>query len=161
VSDIFASADLVALVGGAGDLAPEWLKYRSNRIAFIAAALISSNARLPEGRDLPTGMSNRFGWWADHLRDDDYSFGSQLWFELAQKATPDRPRRLKKALEDALAPMVEDGIASAVSVEVERLAPGSYGAVVEIERVDGGGDVELRYENLWDFVGGPGPHFYE
>ncbi len=72
------------------------------------------------------------GWHAHPKR------GSRLWLLARAKETPDTLARAKSYTEEALAWLVEDGVARAVTVEAEWFGRGRLGLRVTIERTQGG-----------------------
>lgn len=60
--------------------------------------------------------TDRRGWWADAARDVTDRMGSLLWLELRQKKTDAVRRRIEEKAQDALAWLIEDGLASDVTV---------------------------------------------
>lgn len=89
------------------------------------ATLISlfTDRRALDDDVLPDPNSNdKRGWWADLVNPEveDDQIGSKLWLLERSKTTPDILVRAKQYSEESLSWFVEDGIASNVSVEVER-----------------------------------------
>jgi len=66
---------------------------------------------------LPAGVSDRRGWVGAEFVGDRQPWGSHLWLLHHGKATEDKPARAKFACQEALAWMVDDGIASRVEVD--------------------------------------------
>jgi phage gp46-like protein len=91
----------------------------------------------------------------DAIEDGDYrgwhaepSRGSRLWLLARAKETPDTLARAKTYTEEALAWLVEDGIARTVTVEAEWIGRGWLGLRVTIERVQGGQFEEVFRHSL-------------
>lgn len=120
------------------------------------AILISlfSDARAPDGAELPEDGSDRRGWWGDEFAaaqfaDRDSAIGSTLWLLRRAKIMPATLQRAREAAYAALAWLIRDGIASAVYVDAEahggsggqRLALG-----VTLDRPQGPG------RQRWDFT---------
>lgn len=83
---------------------------------------------------------DRRGWHADPRR------GSRLWLLARAKETPDTLARAKTYTEEALAWLVEDGVARSVTVEAEWIGRGRIGLRVTIERAqDGRWEEVFRY----------------
>lgn len=89
----------------------------------------------------------------DAIEDGDYrgwhahpGRGSRLWLLARAKETPDTLARAKTYTEEALAWLVEDGVARAVMVEAEWIGSGRLGLRVTIERAqDGKWEDVFRY----------------
>jgi phage gp46-like protein len=79
----------------------------------LVVSILSDGRSDAERRALPNHEEIR-GWWADNVRD---RFGSRLWTLEREKRTTDTLERARELGEDALAWLVEDQIASRVSVE--------------------------------------------
>ncbi len=108
-------------------------------------SLFTDRRALPED-ELPDGGTDRRGWWADAY--SDRPFGSRLWLLWREKELDDVLRRAREYTEEALAWMVEDGVASAVEVEAERFRPGTLLIRTAIIRGDGS-VLERNYEYVW------------
>lgn len=118
------------------------------------AILISlfSDARAPEGAELPEDGADRRGWWGDDFAADGSAAGNQnaigsgLWLLHRAKITPATLQRAREAAFEALNWLVRDGIASAVDVMVE--AQGSRLAIaVTLDRPQGPG--RQRHDFTW------------
>lgn len=90
------------------------------------------------------------GWWGDTFasRDGD-QLGSKLWLLRREKQLPAVLQRAKDYAEDALAWLLEDGIASAVTVNAEFTERGTLGLAVEIHRPNGGAPFNRQYQYVW------------
>lgn len=108
-------------------------------------SLFTDRRALPED-ELPDGGTDRRGWWADAY--SGRPFGSRLWLLWREKELDDVLRRAREYTEEALAWMVEDGVASAVEVEAERFRPGTLLIRTAIIRGDGS-VLERNYEYVW------------
>ncbi len=97
---------------------------------------------------LPAGQRDRRGWWGDGLSDADKT-GSRRWLYLREKQTADTARKIREADEEALAWLVDDGIAASVSVETEWIGRGRLGERITITKPSG--DVaRFRFNHLWE-----------
>lgn len=97
-----------------------------------------------EPSELEEGEDDRRGWWADRYRKR--KIGSRLWRLRNAKATPQNVELCRKYLDEALAWMVEDGLAE--RVEVEAKADGEVlRARVGIVRP---GEVAPRFYESWE-----------
>ena len=75
--------------------------------------------RLADDDDrLPDGGNDRRGWWADAYNERPH--GSRLWLLSREKTEEAVLRRAKTYAEEALAWLIEDGIAAEVVVEAEQ-----------------------------------------
>jgi phage gp46-like protein len=117
------------------------------------AAIISlfTNRRALDADKIPVGV-DRQGWWADPYRDQDdqdSSIGSRLW---VLEGAPDIDATIQKAKEycsEAFAWWLRDGVASSVSVDAKRLAPGILGISVEITKPN---ETSPRKLGPWRFL---------
>lgn len=65
--------------------------------------------------------SVKYGWWADELSTiPNDEIGSKLWQDLRLKLTNETLLIIQEHCEEALQWLIDDGIASAVTVTVER-----------------------------------------
>lgn len=83
---------------------------------------------------------DRRGWHAHPKR------GSRLWLLARAKETPDTLSRAKTYTEEALAWLVDDGVARSVTVEAEWIGRGWIGLRVTIERAQDG-----RWEDVFRY----------
>lgn len=124
-----------------------------------SAILISlfSDARADEAAILPEEGGDRAGWWGDDFggdvssgaadRDDRNTLGSRLWLLRRSKDTQQVLRDARQHAQDALGWLIRDGIASAVSVDVE--AQGARLAIaVTLDRPTG--PARERYDFTWE-----------
>ena len=89
---------------------------------LVTAALTSllSDARAPVGAPLPSGISDRRGWIGDALVPEALgpdTWGSCLWLMSREKQTEAVRARVIALCRDALAWLVSDGAAAAISVD--------------------------------------------
>ena len=113
------------------------------------AVLISlfSNRRANES-DLPAGISDKQGWWADEFADvEDDEIGSKLWTLARAKATAETIAKAEAFCNDALLWMIEDGVARTVSVLAEYDENQFLLLNITITRPTGEND---RFSFLWD-----------
>lgn len=104
------------------------------------AVLVSlfTDCRAEADDELPAGDGDRRGSW------DDPERGSRLWLLSREKQTARTLERAREYAEEALAWLVEDGIARAVTVTAEWVRTGVLGLRVVIERAAGG-----RFEEMF------------
>lgn len=99
---------------------------------------------------LPDGTDDRRGWWGDAFPDvDGDRIGSRLWLLSREKQLPSVLQRAQQYAEEALAWLVEDGIASAVNVVAETVKPDTLGLGIEIRRA-GKPPIQFRFESFWN-----------
>lgn len=85
---------------------------------LASAVLVSLLAdRLAEPYEVEAGQDRR-GWWADTFADNGHKTGSRLWLLEREKQLPAVVVRCKQYCEEALAWLIEDGLASAITVTV-------------------------------------------
>lgn len=144
--------DLALDVGGdhaidaKGDLATD---------AELAAAVIVSlftDARALPDDILPDGSGDRRGWWGDTRPPvSGDAIGSRLWLLAREKQLSSVLARAKTYAEEALAWLIEDGVAAKVQVETSWLKDrsGWLAIAVSVERPD---KTMVRFEHLWRTV---------
>ncbi len=79
---------------------------------------------------IPDGTTDRRGWWAEA------SLGSRLWLLAREKETADVLLRAEEYAREALAWLVEDGVAAAVEISAEWVRRGVLGLTVAIRLAD-------------------------
>lgn len=128
------------------------------------AILISlfSDARASDDADLPQQGDDRRGWWGDQFAEDadadagsasdENRIGSLLWLLRRAKVTNANIRLARQSCEDALAWFVRDGIASAVTVEVEaqEIEPGRRRLALGVTLDRPNGPDRQRYDFVWE-----------
>lgn len=101
---------------------------------------------------LPDGSDDRRGYWGDQYAEVEGDLlGSRLWLLDREKQLPGVVQRAKQYAEEALAWLVEDGVAAKVIVTAEIPRPGMLGLVIEIHKPDGQ-QLGFRFSNLWDIL---------
>lgn len=135
----------------AGDLVAEAASLGlddSLRTAVIVSLFTDRRARDDDA--LPAGAGDdRRGWWGDLLppvRND--LIGSRLWLLAREKQTREVVARAREYAEEALAWLVEDGVAERVEVRAEIVRTGVLGLHVTIHRPQGA--EEYRYRYVWE-----------
>ena len=118
----------------------------------LATAVIVSlftDARAHDDDAIPQGGSDRRGWWGDAypVTAGDV-LGSRLWLVWPGKQLADNLRRAQEFSADALQWLLDDGIASRVSVVASNPRDGVLALALEIVKPDGG-LLALRFESLW------------
>lgn len=103
--------------------------------------------------DAVPGLSGRRGWWADPTLpalptgQADW-IGSRLWLLSREKWTPAVAERVRFYAEEALTWLLEDGVATALAVEVERTPFQAIQLYVTITR-SGGALWQGRFDWAW------------
>ena len=101
--------------------------------------------------DLPSDL--RMGWWGDTFPTfSNDRIGSRLWLLSRAKIVDETVARAKEYAEEALAWLVEDGIASRVDVVAERQGIYMIALGCRIYKSDGTVPVDVRFTNVWEFV---------
>lgn len=133
------SADLVL---DAGDLTTD----DGLKTAVIVSLFTDRRAR-PDDR-LPEEGADPRGWWGDALaREADDQIGSRLWLLAREKRRPEVLARAREYTDEALAWLIRDGVAQAVTVTAEFTTEGWLALGIEIDRP--GGPSRLRFDHVW------------
>ncbi len=114
------------------------------------AVIISlfTDRRAREDDELPTGSNDPRGWWGDSFAEvTGDQIGSRLWLFERAKQTQATLNGYREALEEAVAWMVEDGIAESVKASTWIINPGQMGWSLEIKRPND--PRPRRYDHLW------------
>lgn len=91
----------------------------------------------------------RWGWWGDSYADVPESrIGSRLWLLAREKITPEVVRRARDYAVEALQWLIDDGVASDVTVKSERAGLDRVDLWIVITRADGA-KLDLRFADLW------------
>jgi len=90
---------------------------------------------------------DRRGWWADAYPSIDRDqFGSRLWLLRREKQMPQVLARAREYAEQALRWLIDDGIATRVTVTAEIVSTGMLGLGIAITLASGGSyDMETTY----------------
>ena len=94
-----------------------------------------SDQQADEEDQLPQANGNRRGWWGDTL--DNTSIGSKIWLLERAKITDETTTILKQYTEEALAWLIEDGVADEVLVACSRNGVYQIDTIVKIVKTDG------------------------
>ena len=93
----------------------------------------------------------RWGWWGDGLDGQTNDrIGSRLWLLSREKLSASTLTRAREYAEQSLQWLLEDGVASKVTVTTERRGLDGLAMRVVIERADG--PLNLRFDNVWSFL---------
>lgn len=91
----------------------------------------------------------RWGWWGDNVAEQEGDrIGSRLWLLSREKLTSSTVQRAIEYGREALAHLVEDGVATRVTVEAERQGLNMLAMRVIVDRVNGQ-ELDLRFANVW------------
>lgn len=119
----------------------------------VIHSLFTDARALPDD-PLPQAEADRRGWWGDAAPPvvsgapvDGDKYGSRLWLLHREKQLPEVLRRAKEYIEEALAWLIEDGIAERVDVETFVHRPGVLGFSIVIPRPEG--SQEFTYQFAW------------
>lgn len=99
--------------------------------------------------DLIPGGTDRRGWWGDTFSEvEGDKIGSRLWLLSREKQEREVLERAKQYSEEALAWLVEDGIARAITVTASIVRDGLLGLQIEVAR-SGRSVSKYRFESFW------------
>jgi phage gp46-like protein len=101
--------------------------------------------------DLPGNL--REGWWGDSFPVvPNDRIGSRLWLLSRAKLTAETVAQAKEYAEEALAWLVDDGVAARVEVEAQRIGIDTLGLACRIYESDGKAPVDVRFTDVWRFL---------
>ena len=128
--------------------------------ALETAVLLSlfSDRRAEPDEAPPDGSDDRRGWWADaYPAAVGDRLGSRLWLLSRSKGTAAVLALARSYAEEALAWLVEDGVAERVEVIVEHLRPADPAhahalALLAIIHRPGQPPARYRFEHVWEAV---------
>jgi phage gp46-like protein len=95
--------------------------------------------------------SDRRGWWADAV-DERGTLGSTLWAYRAWPLTSETLAAIEQSAQVALASLITDSLASAVTATATR-SDNRVDLAVEVTRPDGTAQL-IRWPDLWAAFGG-------
>ena len=99
--------------------------------------------------DDPVDLSDRRGWWGDLLSDvPGDQIGSRLWQLARAKQVPESLNMAEEFAKEALAWMIEDGVAMAVECTAEYVDRGFIGMAIAITKPNGETET-FRFAPLW------------
>lgn len=118
---------------------------------LVRAAVISLFTwRRANADDVTDGQ--KMGWWGDLTTEvANDRIGSRLWLLSREKMLPATINRAREYAQEALAWMIEDGLASRVEVQAERFGQGGIALTATIYRSDGR-VTSLRFDNAWETI---------
>ncbi len=117
----------------------------------VIISLFTWGRALPDD-DLPGDA--RMGWWGDSFPQvAGDRIGSRLWLLARAKILNDTPAKAREYAEQALAWLLEDGVASEVIVQAER---GDFGRIdLWCQIVRGNSPrLDIRFNDAWSFLNG-------
>ncbi len=91
---------------------------------------------------------SRYGWWADSFDEEGDKFGSRLWLLSRSKLTNEVLLLAEEYAEEALQWLIDDGVASDVSVAAERGESDRLDLQIEIVRL-GEKNLSARFADVW------------
>ena len=111
---------------------------------LFTAVIISLFTDAAAGDDdvIGDGSNDPRGWWAEPI-------GSKVWLRTRSRANAATLAIIRADIEQALAWLVDDGVAARVDVTTEFFRPGMLGALVLILHTDGSRRA-LRFARLWE-----------
>lgn len=125
--------------------------YFSDPLADAVFRSLFSWSRARADDELPSS-GERFGWWGDLLSDQGQdAIGSRLWTLIRSVDTAETRLRAREACEEALQWMIDDGMCSAVDVQVEHYGMGQIAIGVTLTR-DDGSQTQLNFAGLWNGI---------
>lgn len=108
-----------------------------------------TDARAHPDDALPIGQTDRRGWWADaYPVSQGDRFGSRLWLLRASKQLQESLNLAQQYAEEALAWMINDGVAKKVEVDTFIARAEVMGMIVRIYRPDGTVS-PIRFDTHW------------
>ena len=119
---------------------------------LTTAVIISlfTDRRAANDDPLPSGATDLRGWWGDAFPDvEGDRIGSRLWLLSREKQTQLVVNRAQEYAQEALAWLMDDGIASAVNVVALIVRTGVLGLVITVDR-PGVGSVDYKFEYVWE-----------
>lgn len=117
------------------------------RMAILVS--LFSNAKAPPSVEIPSGLRDRQGWFADQFAENaGDAVGSLLWLLDRSDAPANVLARSRAYAEQCLGWMISDGLARAVEVDAF-LGDKTSGLDVGIVRPNGD-RVSFRFADLWD-----------
>lgn len=100
--------------------------------------------------EVPEGEKGRRGWWADSVAEvEGDQIGSKLWVLTREKQTVEVLERAREYCEEALAWLIEDGVAESVSVSTSYPSRGILTIEIEIVRPNKE-TASLSYDYAWE-----------
>lgn len=122
--------------------------------ALVRSVLISLFTwRRADKDDIAEGQ--KMGWFGDVIEPPEVNdqIGSRLWLLRREKITQSTINRAREYAQEALQWLIDDGVATKITVEVERFRIDGIAIGCTIYRV-GGGNLALRFDDIWSVIRG-------
>lgn len=118
---------------------------------LVRAAIVSLFTwRRANTDDVTDGQ--KMGWWGDTTAEiANDRIGSRLWLLAREKLLPATINRAREYAQEALAWMIDDGLASRIEVQAERFGQSGIALTATIYRSDGR-TTSLRFDNVWETI---------
>jgi phage gp46-like protein len=105
--------------------------------------------RAEDADKLPDDVDPR-GWWGDSFAEVlGDAVGSRLWLLGREKQLPSVANRVQEYAAEALAWLVDDGVASKVNTQATWVAPGMCALTVTIYRPSSPTPFTRQFQNVW------------
>lgn len=129
---------------------------------YTAVAISLFTDRLANPDDaLPAANGDRRGWWGDAYlpllaAGQVDHVGSRLWLLARAKQIPETAQLARAYVQEALAWLVDDGVAASVAVPLPTFSPAGLMEidVTIAEQTPGGAVVNRRFTALWNMTSG-------
>jgi len=94
----------------------------------------------------------KMGYWGDSAEPPQTNdkIGSRLWLLSREKVTQSTINRAREYGEEALQWLVDDKVASRVTVTTERFGLDGIAMLCTVYRVDGA--TQFRFDNVWEYI---------
>jgi len=120
---------------------------------LVRAVVVSLFTWRRANRDDALPAEQRMGWWGDTFAPiENDRIGSRLWLLSRAKLTQDTASRAREYALEALQWLIDDGVASKVEVDVERLGQQTLALAVRIYKSDGTVPTDVRFTDVWSFL---------
>lgn len=122
-----------------------WLAVTDPLVRAVVISLFTWRRAKPD--DKHEGV--RWGWWGDGLDDlSNDRIGSRLWLLAREKITQQTLVRARDYAEEALQWLLDDAVATKITVTAERIGLDGVALQCAIDR-DEGAPLQLRFDNTW------------
>jgi len=107
-------------------------------------------ARASEDDVLPDGTTDRMGWWGDSFSAiAGANTGSRLWLLRREKNTAETRKRAADYCREATRHLIDDGVASDIVIDVERVGLDGVVIKVAVVYIDGGQE-SFVFDYAWE-----------
>lgn len=97
--------------------------------------------------------SDLMGWWGDSYAEiAGDKIGSRLWLLSRSALSQDTVRSAQEYAEEALQWLLDDQVATSVTVTSSRLGVHSLGLTVVVTRAESGQVLNLRFADVWSYL---------